>query len=343
MQQNLNDLIPLMFGGAAILHSLFLVAVLIRLSRKLDNILLSMILLLLSVRMAGCIAGLIYPKLELTGIYLGSISFSLVGPMYALYLQKLWNPSFSLNRRHYYQLLFVVPVALVLPISNVYVAFGIYQFTMLVMVVYVVGSILKFKRTIKTNRFDNVRLKWTQYLNYGVGILLMLFLSQSFFFDSFWYQAIIITSAFVLYILTFLAVRQSKLFLAEPSRSEDKELIQELGERIEKALVEDQVFTDPMLSVASLAKRLKVPPYQVSMVVNNYFNKSFPELIKTMRLKKAQELLAHQDKTNLAIEAIAYESGFSALSSFYTEFKKATNKTPSVFRKELLKSKKADQ
>lgn len=331
-----------MFGGAAILHSLFLVAVLIRLSKKLDNILLSMILLLLSVRMAGCIVGLIYPKLELAGIYLGAISFALVGPMYAFYLQKLWNPSFSLDRTHYYQLLFAVPVVLVLPFSNVYVAFGIYQFTMLVMIVFIVGSVLKFKHTIQTSKFDNVRLRWTQYLNIGIGILILLFLSQSFFFDAFWYQAIIITSAFVLYILTFLAVRQSKLFLAEPSRTEDKELIQVLGERIEKVLVEDQVFTDPMLSVASLAKRLKVPPYQVSMVVNNYFNKSFPELIKTMRLKKAQELLAHPDKTKLAIETIAYESGFSALSAFYTEFKKATNKTPSVFRKEILKANSVD-
>ena len=334
----LIDLLPLMIGAAAIIHCFFLIAVLLRLSGKLDNRLLASTLLFLAIRMGACIGGLIYADFELTGLYLGAIAFAMTGPSFYFYLHSLWDPSFRLHSRHAYHLALAILTLAALPILNVHIAFGLYLSALLAMIVYVILGFTRFRKADASNRLDNMRWRWTLYFNAGIAVLLILFLAQSFFFDAFIYQGIIIASALVLYMLTLVAVKQAKLFMYEPRRTDKQQQIEELGKKIEDLLTKEEIFTNPLMSVSLLAKQLMVPSYLVSLAVNAYFRKSFPEMINTLRIQKAEQLLTDPAKSHFTIEAIAYESGFSALSVFYTAFKKAHRKTPKKFRMHSLNS-----
>lgn len=330
-------MIPLMIGGAVILHCIFLVTVLLRMSTKLSNKLLGGILFLLAVRMGGCIAGLMIPAYELVGLYLGAIAFSLAGPFIYAYLQSLWSPSFQLQSRHYYHLLPATALLVSLPLLTVEWVFGGYLLSLLSMMIYTIAAYIRLGKTRSDKRSDTFRWTWTSYFGIGMVTLLILFVSQSFFFDSFTYQGIIVASAIVLYFLTLVAVKQVKLFMYEPRKKNRHHQIEELGKRIEVALKKEEVYTNPLMNVTMLAKQLMVPPYLVSLAVNTYFEKSFPEIINALRIQKAEQLLIDPDKSHCTIESIAYESGFSALSAFYTSFKKTHRKTPRTYRKQSLK------
>lgn len=334
----LIDLLPLMIGAAAIIHCFFLIALLLRLNGKLANQLLASILFFLALRMGGCIVGLMYPDFELAGLYLGALSFAMVGPLFYFYLKSLWNPTFQFHFRHAWNFLLAAIILLALPFVDVYTTFGLYLFALLTMIIYTVTGFSIFKKTGSLNRIDTMRWKWTLYFSSGIGALLILFISQSFFFDSLIYQGIIISSAFVLYFLTLVAVKQVKLFMYEPRKQNRYEQIEALGKRIEEILKKEEIFTDPLLNVSWLAKYLRVPPYQVSLAVNTHFEKSFPEVINTLRIQKAEKLLIDPSKSHFTIEAVAYESGFSALSAFYSAFKKSHRETPLKFRNLSLQS-----
>ncbi len=336
------NLIPLMFGAAAVIHCLFLIAVLTRLSTKLSNRLLAALLLFLSIRMGGCIAGLIYSELEFVGLYLGAIAFAVVGPLHYFYLNSLWNPAFRLLPKHGLHLLSVLIILIPIPILTIEIAFGLYLFALLTMLIYVILGLIRFKKTNSFNKMDNIRWRWTRNFNLGMAGLLTLFISQSFFFDSTIYQGIIIGSTFVLYFLTLVAVKNVKLFMYEPRVKNTMPQVEQLGKRIEETLQNEEIFTNPLMSVSLLAKQLEVPSYLVSLAVNSYTEKSFPELINTYRIKKAEQLLLDPTKSHFTIESIAYESGFSALSAFYTSFKKVHQKTPKTFRNNLFKAEKVN-
>jgi AraC-like DNA-binding protein len=134
----------------------------------------------------------------------------------------------------------------------------------------------------------------------------------------------------VLYTLSLLA-RQHDKVLAEVPMKKKLSLLHHDPSKIEK-LLSEEAFKDSLLTLSKTAAKLKVPAYVVSHTVNSHFNKSFPELLLATRLKRAQSLLADPAHKYLTIEAIAYESGFSSLSAFYSGFKRVHKITPAQFR-----------
>lgn len=322
-----------MLGAAAAFHCFFLVLVLLRLSDKLANRLLAGILCLLAIRMAACIAGLIYPNIESAGIYFGAIAFAGAGPLVHFYVSGLWLPSFRWQKIHFIHFIPVALALISLPFLNVYMAFALYMIALLAMSIYFIGSVIRLRRHREFYRMDENRWKWTTQFLTGMIILLGLFHAQSFFFDSRIYRGIIVGATIVLYALTILSLKRVKLFMAEPKKRDKKLQLQELGKQIEILLRKEQVFTNSSLTVASIAEELKIPSYLASQAINAYFEKSFPEILNGLRIQKAEQLLMDASKSHYTVEAIAYESGFSTLSAFYTTFKKVNQKTPTEFRK----------
>lgn len=322
-----------MLGAAAVIHCFFLVLVLLRLSNKLTNHLLAGILCLLAIRMAACLAGLIYPNIESVGIYFGAISFAGVGPLVHFYTWSLWHPTFSWQKNHSLHFVPAILMLLSMPFLHVFIAFAVYMVALMVMTIYLIVVAIRLKKHKSHYRVDQNRWHWTSHFVIGMFTLLFLFHAQSFFFDSRVYQGIIIGATLVLYALTITSLKRIKLFMTAPKKRDKKQQLLALGEQIEKLLRRDQVFTNASLTVASIAGELKVPSYLVSQAINTYFEKSFPEMLNALRIQKAEQLLMDASKSHFTVEAIAYESGFSTLSAFYTTFKKANKKTPTEFRK----------
>lgn len=282
--------------------------------------------------MAGCILGLLYPIFEIVGLSLGAISFSLMGPFYSLYLKSLWTPSIKIMIKDYYHFIPSIILLGLIPFANVFTIFGLYLFSFLCLSIYFGFGVRYLVRRRFSYRTDNSRWRWTIYFNSAIAMLLFLFLAQSFFFDAFIYQGIIVSSALICYALTLISQRQSKLFMYEPRKRGNQDDIQSLSKKIKKLVEKDELYTNPLLSIAVLSKLIQIPPYQISLTVNTHFNKSFPEFVNSYRIQKAEQLLKDPSSRHRTIESIAYESGFSALSAFYTAFKKTHKTSPNKFR-----------
>ncbi|MEA5257375.1 chromate resistance protein [Arcicella aquatica] len=104
-----------------------------------------------------------------------------------------------------------------------------------------------------------------------------------------------------------------------------------------KDIIQDQIDTNLTLSLKEISKELDVNPAYLSREFSKYFeNLSFGEYIRKLRIEKAIELLS---STNHSLTEIAYLTGFSDQSHFTRIFKKYTGENPSVFKKNITKSK----
>lgn len=107
---------------------------------------------------------------------------------------------------------------------------------------------------------------------------------------------------------------------------------EETLEQLSRLMNEEKLFCDEDLSLARLAHILSITPYQLSEIINANYNKNFFRFLNEYRIAEARKLLRIHPKRPIA--AIARSVGFASLSSFNTEFKRATGTTPSRFRRD---------
>ena len=102
-----------------------------------------------------------------------------------------------------------------------------------------------------------------------------------------------------------------------------------------KEILQDHIDTN--LSLKEISKNLDIHPAYLSREFSKYFdNLSFGDYIRKHRIEKAIDLLNNSEHT---LTEIAYLTGFSDQSHFTRIFKLQTGKNPSVYRKQLKKSK----
>ena len=92
-----------------------------------------------------------------------------------------------------------------------------------------------------------------------------------------------------------------------------------------------RIYTDSNLTLARLARRLSVPVRDVSNAINRTTGENFSRYINGFRIRHAQVALR---ETELSITEVMFEAGFVSKSSFNTEFRRITGRTPSQFRAE---------
>ncbi|WP_175416202.1 helix-turn-helix domain-containing protein [Aggregatimonas sangjinii] len=106
----------------------------------------------------------------------------------------------------------------------------------------------------------------------------------------------------------------------------------ELFAQISKIISTDKFYLEPNVSLSSLSKLINKSTQKTSEVINQYSKKNFNDFINYYRVGEAKKMLSSGNK--YTISTIAYDSGFSSLSSFNSAFKKFEGKTPSLYRKE---------
>lgn len=104
-----------------------------------------------------------------------------------------------------------------------------------------------------------------------------------------------------------------------------------------KEMIQDQLDTNLTLSLQQASDELEINPAYLSREFSKYFeNLSFGEYIRKMRIEKAMHLM---ETTQYSLTEIAYLTGFSDQSHFTRIFKKQTGQLPTVYKKNILKSK----
>ncbi|WP_257554693.1 helix-turn-helix transcriptional regulator [Sphingobium sp. CFD-2] len=99
--------------------------------------------------------------------------------------------------------------------------------------------------------------------------------------------------------------------------------------RLDCAMAEQQLWSDPMLTLKDLADAASVRPGYLSQALNQRRGISFFDYVNGWRIDAACGLLSQTDKTVLAI---GEEVGFNAKSTFNAAFRKMRGMSPSAWR-----------
>ena len=117
------------------------------------------------------------------------------------------------------------------------------------------------------------------------------------------------------------------------------ETSEEIKKRLLYLLEVDKIYRNEKLSLISLAEKLKITPHQLSWVINDKINRSFPSLINCYRVEEVKKKLTQSNLSEITILQAAFEAGFSTKTSFNKAFKSITGMTPSQYReKQMLKN-----
>ena len=105
----------------------------------------------------------------------------------------------------------------------------------------------------------------------------------------------------------------------------------ECVKKIRFLLETGKVYRNENISLKNMAEELSLPPYQLSIIINERMNKSFSRLINEFRIREAKALLSQPAEQRKKIIDIALAVGFSNKTNFNIIFKKHTGRTPSHF------------
>lgn len=104
-----------------------------------------------------------------------------------------------------------------------------------------------------------------------------------------------------------------------------------LAEALRRALEVHQVYREPELKVADLARRLGTTEHRLSrLVTQGLGEKNFNQLVNRHRIAHACRLLDQDEATTIL--DISGDCGFASLGPFNRAFKAATGLTPSAYR-----------
>lgn len=105
-----------------------------------------------------------------------------------------------------------------------------------------------------------------------------------------------------------------------------------LMETLERLMETEKPYLDPALNLQQLAGYLKMPPHQVSQLLNQFCGESFSDYVNRYRVEHFKKAVAESANAHLSLLAVAFDSGFNSKAAFNAVFKKMTGLTPSEFK-----------
>lgn len=105
--------------------------------------------------------------------------------------------------------------------------------------------------------------------------------------------------------------------------------------RLKEAVASNRLYEDPELTLATLALKLKMPPHELSRIINLGLEKNFSDFINELRVRDIARKMQDPAYDGLTLLGIAYESGFNSKTTFNRVFKEMTGKTPVEYKNSL--------
>lgn len=301
--------------------------------RRLDNRLLALMLIILTLRMAKSI---FYTAMDLPLIIknLGIAANTAIGPLLFLYGAVLLGKTKVSGKDYLHFIPVFIYVALCNTIPNqegdllwmiTYGSVLVHSF------VYVYFSMGQHKKMIGT--IDPSLKRWYLQLTLSLATIWLVY--------ALIFLTVIPVYAFgplafsiLMFLLVYVGLNTRKLFQTNGKKYASSRLTDEEGETIlEKltSLMEDEkVYLKSDLSLNHLAESLAISERDVSLVINRHTNQNFASFVNKYRIDEAKKKLDSNGSEKIL--AIALDVGFNNLTSFNQAFKTITGQTPSEFR-----------
>jgi YesN/AraC family two-component response regulator len=120
-------------------------------------------------------------------------------------------------------------------------------------------------------------------------------------------------------------LKRKKELTVPTSLKNDSEL--EFISCMKNYLIYEKPFLNSSCRVMDLANHFQIPTHQCSALINKHIGKNFKDWINHYRIEHF--IQSYPSKAQkITIDAIAFESGFSSVTTFYRVFKKETGKMP---------------
>ena len=345
---NYSDILLIIISSAGLLHgALFALYLMIFKKKKsLTNLLLGLILLCMAFRIGKSVMLNFGDDLEPVFIFVGLTFLTLIGPFYRWYVLGMSRPDFKVTKRHYLELF---PFTIIF-VSSLFVTREWYNYNRVAFILFASGlifvylhllfyiiiswrSIWRVKNAIpeeKQTKNQKTIFIWLNYLTIGRLLIWMSYV-LNILDDAVPYVTGPIVYSVVIYYLSFKAFQLKVLDLnGSTFRINDQDQVfDEISNLIEK----DKLYLESDISLARLSKLIGQSPQQTSAIINQYARRNFNDFINFYRIQDAKKLLRSSDKDKFTISSIAFDMGFSSLSSFNSAFKKIEGITPSSYRK----------
>ncbi len=285
--------------------------------------------------------------LEPLFIFAGLSFLLVIGPLLRWYVQAMTKPNFKPRKVN---LLEFAPFVLVFLssffISNdwfnehnsqaVALFASIIIFTYLHLAFYIIGSgslVWKMRKNHPQDQQTKVQaavLQWLRILIIGFGIIWISYV-LNIIEDTVPYIVGPIVYSVVIYYLSFVAFKL-KATNGDGSVFESNSN-SVLFQQIAHLVVQEKLYLDSEISLTVLGDRIGKSTQKTSEIINQYAKRNFNDFINYYRIQEAKEKLLDVNTEKYTISSIAFDCGFSSLSSFNSAFKKFEGTTPSSFKK----------
>lgn len=332
------------FSLVGILNSLLLVLYLVftKKGTRKTNLLLAGLILALSVRIGKSVLFFVFSDhIYGTVLTLGLSGFLMVGPLAYFFVRETIAPAPRLGTAmayHFLPALLFFSVFLFISYQDLHhlVRNLVYHSILLHYIVYLVtanGLLIKFKD--ESSHLVN-------QLSIMLGLLALIWMAYllNSIIPFFHYLHGGILYCAIVYVSFLLILNKGELITSKKNIKYEKsglapEDIELISRKLEWLIEAEAPHLEPNLTLAKLAKRLKVTTNALSQVINSHFGQSFNSYIAKRRIQEAKRKLLEEPSPKNITE-IAYQVGFNSLSTFYKAFNKEEGCTPSQFKKKHL-------
>lgn len=101
-----------------------------------------------------------------------------------------------------------------------------------------------------------------------------------------------------------------------------------LIEKIDDAMLNDNLFLQPDLSLVTLCEKVGTNRTYASKAIKDAKGCNFPDYVNQFRLEYAVKIMKNTAKDDIVIQNIALQCGFGSIQTFYRYFKLFYNETP---------------
>jgi AraC-like DNA-binding protein len=342
------EILLILVSSAGLLHGVLFAFYLCFFKKKktLSNLLLGLILIFMAFRIGKSVMMNFGDDLEPIFIFAGLAFLFLIGPLLKWYVLGMTPPHFKLPQKYGLELipfslvfvmsLFITKEAFendkwVIVILASVLIFIYFHFAFYIFIAWrIVKKIkLNYKKELQT-KSQKAIFDWLRLLIIGFVIIWFSYV-LNILDDEVPYVIGPIVYSLAIYFLSYKAFQLKTTDIDGEAFKDNDNTV--LFINISRLIIDDKLYLEPDLSLSKLSKLIGQSTQKTSSVINQYAKRNFNDFINYYRIQDAKELLTDIDNEKFTISSIAYDTGFSSLSSFNSAFKKFEETTPSSYRK----------
>lgn len=108
-----------------------------------------------------------------------------------------------------------------------------------------------------------------------------------------------------------------------------------ISNELKRCMEEKKPYLNAEFKLADLANEINYSLHEISQVLNQDLNQSFPDFVNKYRVEEVKKRMEDKAYARFTFFAIAQQCGFNSKTSFYRIFKNETGKTPADYVKDL--------